>query len=367
MAEHKVPQDVEADDKLIGPFSFRQFVYLMVAFGAGALAFFMATKISPVLAVIPLPVIIFFGVLALPLRKDQPMETYIAALTRFYLLKSRVRIWKADGEGSLIEISNPTTDESPKTKGLEGEEVSRRLSFLANVSDTQGWSTRGLNSPLSNTNLNEEFADDAVNAPDMLEDNSVSDSLGRMLDKSEHDIRQAAIDKMNNAVNATQQPIATSSVATPQYVQHNFAYNNATATSSAQYTQPVTSPALPISTPNLQTASQLPTYDYATVAPAIQQLATNVVQPNNYEQLQPSPIPETTPYTSQQQYYPQQPQAVNSAVQPIIPPVADIVPTTTTVTNQPEPAIINDSANDKSSNDTSLIGSDGGVIDIKLH
>ncbi|TAL14698.1 hypothetical protein EPN95_02230, partial [Patescibacteria group bacterium] len=30
MAQYKVPQDVEADDKLIGPFSFRQFVYLII-------------------------------------------------------------------------------------------------------------------------------------------------------------------------------------------------------------------------------------------------------------------------------------------------------------------------------------------------
>lgn len=31
MASYKVPQDVEADDKLIGPFSFRQFIYLGIA------------------------------------------------------------------------------------------------------------------------------------------------------------------------------------------------------------------------------------------------------------------------------------------------------------------------------------------------
>ena len=38
MAQYKVPQDVEADDKLIGPFSFRQFVYLLIAGGGIALA-----------------------------------------------------------------------------------------------------------------------------------------------------------------------------------------------------------------------------------------------------------------------------------------------------------------------------------------
>ena len=33
MAQYKVPQDVEAEDKLLGPFTFRQFVYLMIIGG----------------------------------------------------------------------------------------------------------------------------------------------------------------------------------------------------------------------------------------------------------------------------------------------------------------------------------------------
>ena len=31
MATYKVPQDVEAEDKLLGPFTFRQFIYLLIA------------------------------------------------------------------------------------------------------------------------------------------------------------------------------------------------------------------------------------------------------------------------------------------------------------------------------------------------
>ncbi len=38
MASYKVPQDVEADDKLLGPFSFRQFIYLIIVAMAIALA-----------------------------------------------------------------------------------------------------------------------------------------------------------------------------------------------------------------------------------------------------------------------------------------------------------------------------------------
>ena len=84
MATYKVPQDVEADDKLIGPFSFRQFIYLIIVAMAGALAWGLA-QLFIGLAIIPLPVIVFFGALALPLRKDQPMEIYMAAIVSFYL------------------------------------------------------------------------------------------------------------------------------------------------------------------------------------------------------------------------------------------------------------------------------------------
>ena len=84
MAVYKVAQDVEADDKLIGPFSFRQFIYLIVV----AIAIVVAWGLSRLfigLAIIPLPVILFFGALALPLRKDQPMEVYLAAIVSYYL------------------------------------------------------------------------------------------------------------------------------------------------------------------------------------------------------------------------------------------------------------------------------------------
>ena len=56
MAEYTVAQDVEADDKLIGPFSFRQFIYLIVVAGASAIAWGLA-QIFVVLAILPLPII----------------------------------------------------------------------------------------------------------------------------------------------------------------------------------------------------------------------------------------------------------------------------------------------------------------------
>ena len=96
MAVYKVPQDVEAEDKLLGPFSFKQFIFLLITVGSIGVAYGLS-RISLPLVIIPLPVILFFGALALPLRKDQPMEVYLAAiishmvLTKFQLKAPQVK------------------------------------------------------------------------------------------------------------------------------------------------------------------------------------------------------------------------------------------------------------------------------------
>ena len=102
MAQYKVPQDVEAEDKLLGPFTFRQFIYLIIAAGSIALAWGLF-QLFPFLALIPVPFIIFFAILALPLRKDQPMETYLAAVVSFYI-KPRKRPSK---QKNLVRVTLP--------------------------------------------------------------------------------------------------------------------------------------------------------------------------------------------------------------------------------------------------------------------
>ena len=91
MATYKVPQDVEAEDKLLGPFTFRQFIYLLIS-AAGIAIIFGLFQIFPLLAIIPIPFTFFFLILALPLKKDQPMEVYLASIASFYL-KPNTRRW----------------------------------------------------------------------------------------------------------------------------------------------------------------------------------------------------------------------------------------------------------------------------------
>lgn len=203
MAVYKVPQDVEAEDKLIGPFSFRQFIYLIIA----ALGIFTAWALSRIfvgLFVLPLPIVIAFLALALPLRKDQPMETYLIAMIKFFF-KPRKRMWDPEGTISMIQITAPKMTEGPQLKGFGGDEASQRLAYLAQVVDTRGWATRGATS--ASDNMSDIFVAEASHAEDILDESSgVARALNQRIAQTSDARLQAARAQMQQALAQTQSP-----------------------------------------------------------------------------------------------------------------------------------------------------------------
>lgn len=201
MSVYKVPQDVEADDKLLGPFNFRQFIYLIIVAGCIALDIFL-WGIFPGLIILPLPAIIFFGALALPLRKDQPMETYLAAIVSFYL-KPNKRFWQPDGVEHLIQISAPINNEEKLTKDISQSEASRRLSYLADIVDTEGWAIKHSVAPV-NTTVREEYSNEARSAEDMFENSRVSSNVDNLLTQHDNRRKQQIMQNLDLARNLAQ-------------------------------------------------------------------------------------------------------------------------------------------------------------------
>jgi hypothetical protein len=223
MATYKVPQDVEAEDKLLGPLSFRQFVYAMIAAGGIVMGFFLF-QASPPLVAIPLPVVLLFSVLALPLRKDQPMETYLLAVLRFYL-KPKMRLWNPDGTITYVEITAPKIVEEHLTKEFTGQTAKERLDYLAEIMDTRGWSLKNLTTV--NSNMAPTVAAEAQTAADIMDTNqTLSRTFDQMITKTNEQHRYAAIQNMRAAVatppptpaavvNPPSQPIVTASPTQP--------------------------------------------------------------------------------------------------------------------------------------------------------
>ena len=210
MAQYKVPQDVEADDKLIGPFSFRQFVYLLIAGGLTALAVGLF-QIFPLLAIIPVPFILFLGALALPLKKDQPMETYLAALVS-YFLKPRTRIWVPGQSNSVITVTAPKKVEEPRTRDITGEEATHRLSFLAGIVDTKGYAIKGFNS----STLRDDLLAETHATNDMFETVHF-DNLVDTISKDENERHENVMREMREAIRqANNKPVVTSGTVQPR-------------------------------------------------------------------------------------------------------------------------------------------------------
>lgn len=222
MAVYKVPQDVEADDKLIGPFSFRQFIYLIIVAVSVGLAWLLAQAYI-VLAVIPLPVILFFGILALPLRKDQPMEAYLSAVVSFYFLKSRKRLWQPDGIDSFVTIIPPKNSERILTKGLDESEASRRLDYLAELVDTHGWAIRGAGSVPDNS-ISKDVYYESQGAEDMFDSKTEkARAMNERLNQQTQERRKEAKTNMQKVAptptkttGAVEQPVSNQSTAPVQ-------------------------------------------------------------------------------------------------------------------------------------------------------
>ncbi|MBR5389251.1 PrgI family protein [Candidatus Saccharibacteria bacterium] len=231
MAQYKVPQDVEADDKLLGPFNFRQFIYLLIVAALIALAWVVG-QIFPFFAIIPVIPAIFLLILALPLRKDQPMETYVAAIISFHL-KPNKRCWRPGQRESTIRITVPKTVEKSLTKDITEEEAGRRLSFLANVVDSEGLSIKEGLASSTDSVIRDEFIAEAESTPDIFE-NYHSEQLSTDL-SSEADLRRAEIIQQMRAAIAANNPIQPAAPEEPPMPQFNAA--------NLTQTTPITPPA----------------------------------------------------------------------------------------------------------------------------
>ena len=202
MSVHKVPQDVEADDKLVGPFSFKQLVLLMIAAGLGFIMILLA-RVAIFLIIIPLPfflVFLFFGIYR---RKDQSVETYVAAILRFYF-KPRRRIWDKDGILETVIITAPKEVAGIAIDNMNTTEVKNRLKTLGQLMDTRGWSAK--NASLQDGTMAMELTQsDRLVAPSSFQEPTEIHDSDDMMDNYSSNVAQSIATRtaaMNEAAKA---------------------------------------------------------------------------------------------------------------------------------------------------------------------
>jgi hypothetical protein len=144
MASYKVLQDIEAEDKFLGPLTLKQFILAAITTVGLYLSFYFLSRGVWLVAIILLPFEIVLGFLAFPWGRDQPTETWLLAKLRFYF-KPRKRIWDQTGIQELVRITVPKRLEEHLTDGLSSIEVKSRLKALADTIDSRGWVIKNVN------------------------------------------------------------------------------------------------------------------------------------------------------------------------------------------------------------------------------
>ena len=216
MATYKVIQDIEAEDKILGPLTLRQFIYALITAFLLYICFICVSRGAAYLLAIFLPPALFMGFFAFPFGRDQPTEVWALAKVRF-LFKPRRRVWDQSGVKELVTINAPKKIEVIRTNGLSQTEVQSRLKALASTIDSRGWAVKNVNvnlydqSGVVNPNTSDRLISansmpqqvpntDIQAADDMLDEvnNPIAQQFDHLINDKEKNHRQAIIDELNS-------------------------------------------------------------------------------------------------------------------------------------------------------------------------
>jgi hypothetical protein len=225
MAVYKVIQDVEAEDKLLGPLTLKGFIYAVIVIFLGYINFrlFLASGLGLfrwALILMLLPPMVLFGVLASPLGRDQPTEVWLLSHIKF-LLKPRRRVWSQSGTDHFVTVTAPKRVEQQAVKDFSQNEVKSRLQALASTLDSRGWAVRGANLPAAAPAAVE--ASDRLSGPvrpagsaaieihpadDMLDEknNPTAQNFQAMMTQAEQDRKKAMTQRLEVARKAAPEP-----------------------------------------------------------------------------------------------------------------------------------------------------------------
>lgn len=118
MAQYKVPQNIDMQDRVVGPLTLFQFLYLL----AGGMVFYTTLKTPGAidLIVIGLPAAAFALAFAFLKINDQPFSRFITSFI-FFLLHPKKRVWHHGGGAPQISLTQSNTS---KTKHVIRRDLS---------------------------------------------------------------------------------------------------------------------------------------------------------------------------------------------------------------------------------------------------
>ena len=129
--EYQVPQFIEVEDKVFGPLSLKQFIY--IAGGLGLCVILLLTLPFFLGVLLAIPVAIGSGALAFYKVHNKSLVDIIEAAINFYT-KDRLYLWKKEPKPATPEAPAPTPAARPPMKLTRGK--LKELAWSLDIKDT---------------------------------------------------------------------------------------------------------------------------------------------------------------------------------------------------------------------------------------
>ncbi len=139
-SSYKIPQNVELEDKILGPFTLKQFLYLLAAGLVTFVMFSTVYTVSPAaFFIIAAFTWIVAGAFVFIHPNDQTFAKFITSFTAFYTRPSQ-RAWRRLPSLGEIKLEDEQVAPTVAQDEPSDEEVRSKLARLAHVVDARGWS-----------------------------------------------------------------------------------------------------------------------------------------------------------------------------------------------------------------------------------
>ncbi len=126
----EVPQFIEIEDKIIGPLTWRQFVYVAGGVGVAVVLFFVLPFI--LFVILGVPIVALSGFLAFHRINNRPFSTFLESFVG-YFSGSKLYLWRKEREQTIVtkreEPIMIVPEELPMKKNLSA--LSRKLELNA--------------------------------------------------------------------------------------------------------------------------------------------------------------------------------------------------------------------------------------------
>lgn len=118
--EFIVPQFIEKEPKIFGPFTFKQFVFVGIAIGASIMLFF----ILPFHLFIIVAFILIGTALALAVGQIEGIPLYAVVVNAFFFFfRPKIYLWKKKNVFPQIQVEKPKIKEESKIKEEKKESL----------------------------------------------------------------------------------------------------------------------------------------------------------------------------------------------------------------------------------------------------